>query len=115
MAVCNHRRIDPYNYCSNYYSKDYLYACYAHVVHPIGSEEGWDVSEAARSQIVNPPKPQRRPGRPRVQRILSQGEEIDHIHCDRCNGSGHNRQTCTNSVPLQRRQTKGHQASATTI
>ena len=80
----------------------------------IGSVEGWDVSEAVRLQIVNPPKPQCRPGRPRVRRILSQGEEIDHIHCGRCNGSGHNRQTCTNSVPLRRHQTKGHQASATT-
>ena len=114
MAVCNLRRIDPYNYCSNYYSKDYLYACYAHVVHPIGSEVGWDVSEAARSQIVNPPKAQRRPGRPRVRRILSQGEEIDHIRCGRCNGAGHNRQTCTNSVPLRRAQANGHQDSATT-
>ncbi|GMN54154.1 hypothetical protein TIFTF001_023278 [Ficus carica] len=45
MAVCNHRRIDPYNYCSNYYTKDYLYACYSSVVHPIGSAEGWDVPE----------------------------------------------------------------------
>ncbi|GMN23749.1 hypothetical protein TIFTF001_051327 [Ficus carica] len=40
IAVYTHRRIDPYNYCSNYYTKDYLYACYAHVVHPIGSAEG---------------------------------------------------------------------------
>ncbi|GMN58103.1 hypothetical protein TIFTF001_027205 [Ficus carica] len=49
MAVCNHRRIDPYNYCSNYYTKYFLYACYAHEVHPIGSAEGWDVSEKVRS------------------------------------------------------------------
>ncbi|GMN67803.1 hypothetical protein TIFTF001_036863 [Ficus carica] len=75
MAVCNHRRINPYNYCSNYYTKDYLYACYAHVVHPIGSAEGWDVSEEIRLQIVNPPTTKRGPGRPRVRRIPSQGEE----------------------------------------
>ncbi|GMN27513.1 hypothetical protein TIFTF001_051598 [Ficus carica] len=49
MAVCNHRRINPYNYCSNDYTKDYLYACYAHVVHPIGSTEGCDVSKEVRS------------------------------------------------------------------
>ncbi|GMN44846.1 hypothetical protein TIFTF001_014033 [Ficus carica] len=77
MAVCNHRRIDPYNYCSNYYTKDFLYACYAQVVHPIGSAEGWDVFEEVRSQIVNPPKPKRGPGKPRVHRILSQDEELD--------------------------------------
>ncbi|GMN72296.1 hypothetical protein TIFTF001_052831, partial [Ficus carica] len=72
MAVCNHHRIDVYIYCSNYYTKDYLYACYAHVVHPIGSAEGWDVPEEVRSQIVNPPNTKRGPGRPRVHRILSQ-------------------------------------------
>ncbi|GMN21763.1 hypothetical protein TIFTF001_051151, partial [Ficus carica] len=72
MAVCNHRRIDPHNYYSNYYTKYYLYACYAHVVHPIGSAEGWDVSEEVRSQIVNPPNTKRGPGRLRVRRILSQ-------------------------------------------
>ncbi|GMN59607.1 hypothetical protein TIFTF001_028698 [Ficus carica] len=71
MAVCNHQRIDPYTYCSNYYTKDYLYACYAPVVHPIGSTENWDVFEEVRSQIVNPPNTKRRPGRPRVRRILS--------------------------------------------
>ena len=106
MAVCNHRRIDQYNYCSNYYIKEFLYACYAHVIRPIGSAEGWDVSEEVRSQIVNPPKPKRGPGRPRVRRILLQGEELDPIRCGRCNSYGHNRQTCTNAVPLRIHQTK---------
>ena len=113
MAVCNYRQIDPYNYCSDYYTKDFLYACYAHVVHPIGSAEGWDVSEEVRSVIVHPPKPKRRPGRPRVRRILSQGEEPDPIRCGRCNSYGHNRQTCTNSVPLRVRQRKTPQISGT--
>ena len=105
MAVCNYRRIDPYNYCSNYYTKDYLYSCYADVVHPIGSAEGWDVSEEVSLQIVNPPTTKRGPGRPRVRRIPSQGEEHEPIRCGRCNGYGHNRQTCTNSVPLRKRPT----------
>ncbi|GMN31175.1 hypothetical protein TIFTF001_050717 [Ficus carica] len=92
MAVCNHRRVDPYNYCSNYYTKDFLYACYAQVIHPIGSAEGWDVSEEVRYQIVNPPKPKRGPGRPRVCRILSQGEELDpNRFYIVCKNHGHNR------------------------
>ncbi|GMN45101.1 hypothetical protein TIFTF001_014303 [Ficus carica] len=113
MAVCNHRQIDPYNYCSIYYTKDYLYACYSSVVHPIGSAEGWDVPEEVRSQIVNPPNTKRGPGRPRVRRILSQGEEHESIWCGRCNGYGHNRQTCTNSVPLRVRPTTRSQQSFT--
>ncbi|GMN61855.1 hypothetical protein TIFTF001_030932 [Ficus carica] len=106
MIVCNHRRIDPYNYCSNYYTKDYLYACYAHVVHPIGRAEGWDVSEEVSLQIVNPPTTKCGPGRPQVRRIPSQGEEHELNRCGRCNGYGHNRQTCTNSVPLRKRPTR---------
>ncbi|GMN60452.1 hypothetical protein TIFTF001_029541 [Ficus carica] len=105
MAVCNYRRIDPYNYCSNYYTKDYLYSCYADVVHPIGSAEAWDVSEEVSLQIVNPPTTKRGLGRPRVRRIPSQGEEHEPIRCGRCNGYRHNRQTCTNSVPLRKRPT----------
>ncbi|GMN58186.1 hypothetical protein TIFTF001_027275 [Ficus carica] len=70
-------------------------------VHPIGSAEGWDVPEEVRSQIVNLPSTKLGPGRPRVRRILSQGEEHEPIRCGRCNGYGHNRQTCTNSVPLR--------------
>ncbi|GMN29149.1 hypothetical protein TIFTF001_051706 [Ficus carica] len=105
MAVCNYRRIDPYNYCSNYYTKDYLYSCYADVVHLIGSAEGWDVSDEVSLQIVNPPTTKLGPGRPRVRRIPSQGEEHEPIRCGRCNGYGHNRQTCTNSVPLRKRPT----------
>ncbi|GMN66773.1 hypothetical protein TIFTF001_035834 [Ficus carica] len=114
MAICNHRRIDTYNYCSNYYTKDYLYACYSSIVHPIGSAEGWDVPEEVRSQIVNPPNTKRGPGRPRVRRILSQGEEHEPIRCGRCNGYGHNRKTCTNSVPLRVRPTTRSQQSFTT-
>ncbi|GMN46264.1 hypothetical protein TIFTF001_015451 [Ficus carica] len=47
------------------------------IFHPIGSADGWDVPEEVRSQIVNPPKTKCGPGRPRVRRILSQGEEHD--------------------------------------
>ncbi|GMN67343.1 hypothetical protein TIFTF001_036405 [Ficus carica] len=60
------------------------------VFHPIGSVEGWDVPEEVRSQIVNPPNTKRGSGRPRVRRILSQGEEHESIRCGRCNGYGHN-------------------------
>ncbi|GMN69703.1 hypothetical protein TIFTF001_038749 [Ficus carica] len=83
-------------------------------VHSIGNAEGWDVPEEARSQIANPPNTKRGPGRPRVRRILSQGEEHEPIRCSRCNGYGHNRQTCTNSVPLRVRPTIRSQQSFTT-
>lgn len=113
MAVCNHRRVNPYNYCSNYYTKDYLYGCYSSVVHHIGSADGWDVPEEVRSQIVNPPKTKRGPGKPRVRRILSQGEEHESIRCGRCNGYGHNRQIYTNSVPLRTISTRSKPSFST--
>ncbi|GMN67356.1 hypothetical protein TIFTF001_036414 [Ficus carica] len=82
--------------------------------HPIGSAEGWDVPEEVISQIVNHPNTKRGPGRPRVRRILSQGEEHEPIRYGRCNGYGHNRQTCTNLVPLQVHPTTRSQQSFTT-
>ncbi|GMN48392.1 hypothetical protein TIFTF001_017566 [Ficus carica] len=93
LSSCNgfhHKRIDRYNYCSHYYTKEVLFAPYEPVVHPISSAEGWDVSEEVRSQVVNPPKTKRGLGRPRVTRILSQGEELETIQCSRCHGYGHN-------------------------
>ncbi|GMN20099.1 hypothetical protein TIFTF001_042999 [Ficus carica] len=75
------------------------------LIHLIGSAEGWDVSEEVSLQIVNPPATKRGPGRPRVRRIPSQGYEHEPNRCGRCNGYGHNRQTCTNSVPLRKRPT----------
>ncbi|GMN69085.1 hypothetical protein TIFTF001_038140 [Ficus carica] len=76
--------------------------------------KGWDVSEKVKSQIINPPNIKRGPGRPRVRRILSQGEEHETIRCGRCNGYGHNRQTSTNSVSLRIRPTTRSQTSFTT-
>ncbi|GMN68128.1 hypothetical protein TIFTF001_037205 [Ficus carica] len=70
------------------------------VFHPIDSADGWDVPEEVRSQIVNSFKTKCGLGRPWVRRILSQGEEHESVRFGRCNGYGHNRQTCTNSVPL---------------
>ncbi|GMN71753.1 hypothetical protein TIFTF001_055181, partial [Ficus carica] len=81
--------------------------------HPIGSADGWDVPEEVRSKIVNPPNTKRGPGRPRVRRILSQGEEHESVRCGRCNGYGHNRQTCTNLVPLRIRPTRSNPSFST--
>ena len=101
MSVCNRRQMSPYTYCSRYYTKEELYATYEAVIHPIGSREGWDVPEDVRNRVINPPKTKRRPGRPKVTRILSQGEVPETIRCSRCHTYGHNRQTCTNPVPLR--------------
>ena len=100
MAVCHLRQIPPYSYVSNYYMKECLYATYQDVVHPLGSSSGWDIPEETSSRIVQPPMTKRKPGRPKMKRILSQGEEAQTIRCSRCEQYGHNRQTCTNSIPL---------------
>ncbi|GMN48300.1 hypothetical protein TIFTF001_017479 [Ficus carica] len=113
MTVCNHRRIDSYNYCSHYYTKEALYAAYEPVVHPIGSTESWDVFKEVRSQVVNPPKMKRGSERPKVIRILSQDEKSEIIRCSRCHGYEHNRQTYTNPVSLCTGPTTRSQRSST--
>ncbi|GMN22718.1 hypothetical protein TIFTF001_051246 [Ficus carica] len=63
--------------------KEAFYAAYEFVVHPIGSAEGKNVSEEVRSQVANPPKTKRGLGRPRVTRILSQGDKPETIRCSK--------------------------------
>ncbi|XP_024010927.1 uncharacterized protein LOC112086250 [Eutrema salsugineum] len=48
-----------------------------------------------------PPAVRRPPGRPRKQRILSQGEfkRVSRRKCTRCRGRGHNRSTCKTPLP----------------
>ncbi|GMN48586.1 hypothetical protein TIFTF001_017754 [Ficus carica] len=113
MVICNHRRIDSYNYCSHYYTIEALFAAYEPIVHPISSTEGWGVSKKVRSQVVNPPMTKRGPKKPSVTRILSQGEEPETIRCSRSHDYGHNRQTCTNTMSLRTSPTTRPQRSST--
>ncbi|XP_038702589.1 uncharacterized protein LOC119999144 [Tripterygium wilfordii] len=54
-------------------------------------------------RVLLPPKVKRPCGRPKQQRIPSQGETVIIRHCGRCKKSGHNRQTCKEPIALHPR------------
>nr|GMN20634.1 hypothetical protein TIFTF001_051048 [Ficus carica]GMN20647.1 hypothetical protein TIFTF001_051050 [Ficus carica] len=90
--------------------KEAFYATYEFVVHPIGSAEGKNVSEEVRSQVANPPKTKRGLGRPRVTRILSQGDKPETIRCSKWTQPAN----LYNQVPLRTGPTTRSHRSLTT-
>ncbi|TXG48698.1 hypothetical protein EZV62_024573 [Acer yangbiense] len=86
--------------CSKYYKSEYLMTTYSELIHPVGDQSDWIIPEDVCCKVVYPPVGGRSAGRPHKQRIPSVGEEVVHNKCSRCKGSGHNRQTCKNPIPL---------------
>ena len=60
----------------------------------------WEFARLCRQLLSCSPTPhvRRPPGRPRQRRIESQFSHKRAIHCSRCNGIGHNRSKCNNSL-----------------
>ncbi|XP_022883080.1 uncharacterized protein LOC111399819 [Olea europaea var. sylvestris] len=84
-----------YDLCSPYYTTEYWRAAYNEVLHLVGRESDWVVPRSIRSVEVLPPNIRRAPGRLPTQRQRSKTERSTlRRKCDRCGGSGHNRQTC---------------------
>ncbi|KAK3204922.1 hypothetical protein Dsin_018968 [Dipteronia sinensis] len=86
--------------CSKYYRSKYLITTYLELIHPMGDQSDWIIPEDVRCKVVYPPVGGRSAGRPRKRRIPSVGEEVAHNKGSQCKGSGHNRQTCKNPIPL---------------
>jgi hypothetical protein len=107
LAAIRFRCGSPYTYCSEFYFASYLQATYAASVHPVGPPSSWNVSEEARSVVITPPATRRPVGRRRKRRVLSKGEVMVTVKCGRCNGRGHNRQTCTNPIDHNPRPKRG--------
>ena len=85
--------------CSHYYTADAYRAAYAESIYPLLDEKQWHVPDNVASRIVLPPRwTRRRAGRPRMQRIPSEGEDVIGRRCSRCGGVGHYRQRCTNPL-----------------
>ncbi|EOA14825.1 hypothetical protein CARUB_v10028135mg [Capsella rubella] len=77
---------------------------YEALIMPVPDERDTDIPPVVHEVPVNPPKEKRGGGRPRKKRIPSQGEKrrvkkrVKPIRCGRCNGTGHNRKTCSNLI-----------------
>ncbi|KAK2634850.1 hypothetical protein Ddye_029642 [Dipteronia dyeriana] len=72
----------------------FLVAAYNGKIHPVGQPSEWLVPLDIASKIARPPVGRRPPGRPRMNRIPSFGEEVTQRRCTTCHRVGHNSHTC---------------------
>ncbi|XP_050217252.1 uncharacterized protein LOC126668077 [Mercurialis annua] len=93
VAVLNKDKIEPYEYCSKYYTKAAMLATYSETVYPLEREE-WIIPEEVKDQVVLPPQHRTRTGRPKNRRFTSHVERKG--KCGKCGHAGHNKKTCQN-------------------
>ncbi|XP_060965465.1 uncharacterized protein LOC133034401 [Cannabis sativa] len=68
VAVMREMNMDPYTYCSDYYTKKNWLATYSGTVYPIGHQSEWEVPEEVKNIIVLPPHERVKSGRPKTLR-----------------------------------------------
>ena len=100
IVACKFKGISVYSMCSPFYTANALLLAYAEPIWPVGNKSEWDVPEHVQNKIVLPPIRQIVPVRRNMVRIPSVGEDAIRKKCTRCKGSGHNRSTCKNPIPL---------------
>jgi hypothetical protein len=98
--------MDPYEYCSYYYTREAYQNAYQGSIFPVGDPNEWTVPEDIQEIVVIAPNQKRSSGRPTEKRFRSSCEASITIKCGRCGNSGHNRRTCTSLVPLSQSQSK---------
>ncbi|XP_050222756.1 uncharacterized protein LOC126672847 [Mercurialis annua] len=90
------KKIEPYAYCSRYYTNAAMLATYSETVYPLEKEEEWIIPEHIKNMIVLPPQHRTRTGRPKKSRYTSKWENPKKGKCGKCGQAGHNRKTCRN-------------------
>ena len=108
MTAYLYRHIEFHHMCSHYYYASTLCTAYSDSVYPVGDVMQWEVPNDVQMMVVLPPDNRRRPvGRPRKNRILSQGEDKLRYKCGRCKQVGHNRARCTEPIAHENVRTSG--------
>ncbi|XP_062102913.1 uncharacterized protein LOC133813897 [Humulus lupulus] len=97
-----------YSMCSKYYTSKYWLLAYAETIYPVPPNSQWtDISEDVIAvQVIAPPEDKTK-GRPKINRIPSQGEvPKKKYNCGACGQSGHNSKKCpSRQVPSDVRST----------
>ncbi|WCJ32828.1 hypothetical protein M5689_014228 [Euphorbia peplus] len=95
-AVIHKKHLDPYEFCSGYYTKESMLNTYEGTVFPVPKQDTWEVPAEVKDRIVLPPSCRIRSGRPRKRIVKSVWESKSQNSCSRCGNKGHNRKTCKN-------------------
>ncbi|XP_060959254.1 uncharacterized protein LOC133030506 [Cannabis sativa] len=95
VAVMREMNMDPYTYCSDYYTKKNWLATYSGTVYPIGHQSEWEVPKEVKNIIVLPPHERVKSERPKTLRRKAGWEKDQHNKCSKCGELGHNKRTCS--------------------
>ncbi|XP_022849883.1 uncharacterized protein LOC111371973 [Olea europaea var. sylvestris] len=100
LAMFASMKMDPYEYCSYYYTSEAFENTYQEIIFPVGNPAEWTVPNDVHDIVVIAPNQKRSCGRPTEKRFRAAYEENITVKCGRCGESGHNRRTCSRLVPL---------------
>ncbi|XP_050207838.2 uncharacterized protein LOC126657220 [Mercurialis annua] len=95
IAILSKLHQEPYQYYSDFFTKENMLATYEGVVYPMPSQNNWDLPANVESVEVLPPIGAIPAGRPK-KRITGPNEIKKTNQCGRCKQRGHNKKTCKN-------------------
>ncbi|XP_022891984.1 uncharacterized protein LOC111406847 [Olea europaea var. sylvestris] len=99
-------KMNPYEFCSYYYTREAYKNTYNETVFPVGSQNEWIVPKNFENIVVLPPNQKRSCGRPTEKMFRSAVEDNITVKCGHCDESGQNCRTCSSLVPLSQIQSK---------
>ncbi|XP_062075608.1 uncharacterized protein LOC133779694 [Humulus lupulus] len=76
--------IDPYDYCSHYYTTKVWLETYDATVYPVGKQQHWELLDFFKDITVLPPFERVKAGRPKKRRIIAAWETKKKNKCSKC-------------------------------
>ncbi|XP_062103350.1 uncharacterized protein LOC133814401 [Humulus lupulus] len=99
LAVMKEMNIDPYDYCSHYYTTQLLLETYDATVYLVGKQQHWELPDFFKDIIVLSPFERVKAGRPKKRRLIAAWETKKKNKGSKCGQRGHNRKTCRTRPP----------------
>nr|XP_009629996.1 uncharacterized protein LOC104120039 [Nicotiana tomentosiformis] len=98
-AILKYKYIDHIEYCSVYYTENYLLKTCKILIYPVPDESTWKIPAKVLDEKVLPPDVTKSIGRSRKGRCkpISERERKRSISRGQCGEQGHNRKTCRNN------------------
>ncbi|XP_062112915.1 uncharacterized protein LOC133824070 [Humulus lupulus] len=84
LAVMKEMNIDPYDYCSHYYTTKVWLETYNATVYPVGKQQHWELPDFFKDIIVLPPFERVKTGRPKKRIIIASWETKKKNKCSKC-------------------------------
>ncbi|XP_062089537.1 uncharacterized protein LOC133796073 [Humulus lupulus] len=75
IAIFKEINQDPYQYCSQYYTKEAMVATYKEIIYPLGNEDTWQIPKHIKVVKIHPPEGKIRVGRPKKRRCKAVWEK----------------------------------------